>query len=159
MNEQDFPNTYAFLDEEGIFIVESIQIDIQKKGKVASGTLLNSIDYDIKEMKNDLEIVIEYADYGKFVLSGRKAGSRMPLRIKRIPISGGKVKPVGGYKTLQKKNVKSLKQLSKSIAKRGIKPFNFLEDVPPYLKSPQFKNAYCEAMSKDIAYQMKKELK
>jgi len=171
MNENDFPNTYEYLDEEGVFITDIIRDDIQKDRKVASGKLLNSIDYDIIDRNGKLSIIIVYADHGEYVLSGRKPGSRMPpvsaiqrwLKIKHIPIGGGRVRPVGGYKSLMKKNVKTINQLawavSKSIAKYGIRPYNFLKDVQPYFESKVFLDGFEEAMAKDIEFQVKKEIK
>lgn len=83
------------LDEIGQEIIEQMAQIIKNNRASASGNLINSLKYDIVFQDNKFQMVIEYADYGYFVNSGRRPsmiGKFPPLqdiknwmRIKGIP--------------------------------------------------------------------------
>lgn len=170
MSETTFPNTYSYLDMAGTRCVNLTKGYINKSRKKASGGLNASLDYDIIENAGTIKIIFEYADYGKFVLDGRKPKSKRPpisaiekwLLQKKVTVGNSKVAPVGGYKIKGKKGAKNLKRLAfavaTSIGKKGIKPFDFLEYANKYIASDQFKRGYIAAVQKDFELQLQKKL-
>ena len=158
--EKEFKNTFEYLDNVGIMVTDKIMDMIQRDNKVASGRLLNSIDYDIKGDTRGFELVVEYIDYGKFVLSGRKKGGRLPpvkeiekwLRIKMVPIGGGRKR---GFSNIEKMSW----GVAKNIQKKGIKPYNFLKPLDSYIKGRRYKKGFELAMKKDIDIQVSKMTK
>lgn len=67
--------TYSALDRIGKLWVKIMKQKIRKSGKVASGELLESIDYRvIPDGENGFLLEIQFADYFKFVNEGRRKG-------------------------------------------------------------------------------------
>ena len=92
-----------------------IKSALKLNGKYASGRLYNSIIVKVLETDKGIKMSVDYADYGKYILSGRRPGARMPplkviqdwCKLKGIPVSAAF-------------------PIARKIAKFGIKPFNFL---------------------------------
>lgn len=63
---------YDELDRIGIEITNQMKEIVVKNKAVASGKLLNSITHKIIVQNGVFDMVIEYADYGYFVNSGRR---------------------------------------------------------------------------------------
>ena len=87
---------------------------LRLNGKYASGRLVNSVVVKVLETDKGVKMSLEYADYGKYVISGRRPGAKMPpiskiqawTRLKGIPLSAAF-------------------PIARAIAKNGIKPLNF----------------------------------
>lgn len=84
----------ARLLEAGKLITNQMKEIIKSKGAVASGKLINSIDYDVivDDATGLWTLTIEYEDYGYFVDQGRNPGRFPPkdaiqnwMRLKGIP--------------------------------------------------------------------------
>lgn len=178
MNEKEFPLTFEYLDEVGEELVSLVVSQLQNDNKNSSFVLSNSIDYDIIEVGDELKLVIEYANHGKNVLQGRKAGVEKELgsvRTRKTRMTYDNFpnidaiknwisnKRIVGHSVLMKKNIKSLNSLvfliGRSIAKKGIKPYNFLSDVNKYLASDVFLKRYSEIKKQDIENQILSGLK
>jgi hypothetical protein len=91
-------NIYKKLEEIGKKVVQEMRDIIQEgyggRPAVASGNLMRSIDYDVQVQNGVWTLVIEYADYGKFVNNGRSPGKFPPkasieawVKLKGLPIS------------------------------------------------------------------------
>jgi len=65
----------------GLFVVRSLQTELKEQGHDASGSLLTSIENELKTNPDGFEIVVTFNDYGKFVNEGRRDGG------KKVPIS------------------------------------------------------------------------
>jgi hypothetical protein len=91
-------NIYKKLEEVGNQIIDEMKAIITAgyKGRpaIASGNLLKSLSYDVYVDNGVWNLVIEYADYGKYVDKGRNPGRFPPkkdienwARLKGIPQS------------------------------------------------------------------------
>lgn len=89
-------NIYKKLEDIGKKVVEEMRAILQKgymgRPAIASGNLYNSIDYDVQVNGGVWSLVIEYADYGKWVNNGRNPGKFPPkaaiekwVRLKGLP--------------------------------------------------------------------------
>lgn len=89
-------NIYKTLEEIGQKVVEEMRAILTQgyRGRpaIASRNLYNSIDYDIQVNEGVWTLVIEYADYGKWVNNGRNPGKMPPkqaienwVRLKGLP--------------------------------------------------------------------------
>jgi len=103
------------LNKYGVEITSDIQNILQNNNAIASGDLYRSIDYKIVQKKGEYKLVISYADYGEFVLKGRRPGAKPP------PFA-----PI--MKWCQFKGIpkEAAYPIAKSIGKKGIKPLNFI---------------------------------
>lgn len=87
---------------------------LQSGGKVATGTLIESIKVVQSTSSDQISINLTMTDYGRNVISGRRAGAKMP--------------PVSSIREWL--SVKGIPQtaafsIAKSISVKGIKPFDF----------------------------------
>jgi hypothetical protein len=103
------------LNNYGIDITREIKDLLEKSNIKASGDLIKSINYSIKKDNNGYKLLIEYNDYGDFIISGRKPNSTPP------PIS-----PIKKWAKLKGIPETAAYPIAKSIGKKGIKPFNFI---------------------------------
>lgn len=80
----ELDNIYKKLEEIGSKVVAEMRGILQKgyngRPAIASGNLYNSIDYEIQVNEGVWTLVIEYADYGKWVNNGRSPGRFPPKR-------------------------------------------------------------------------------
>lgn len=60
------------LNEFGKRVVIQSKAELKKKGKNASKSLSNSLDYDLKVSKNSFQLSFNMEDYGKFIDRGVK---------------------------------------------------------------------------------------
>ena len=170
MNIEDkYKNTFEVLDEFGEQILQEIEELLIKKNKVVSEQLIKSLDYDISDDNEVLGLVIEYIDYGKYVLSGRRKGGKMPpvenirtwLKQKKIPFEKGKVRNINYGNLKMKSKKRELNNLAwavaKSIKKKGVKPFNFLKPYENIVSSTEYKNRIKTALIEDAFRMLKKE--
>lgn len=105
------------LNEFGRDYVKILVRELKRLRKQASGRLINSIDYKIREDAREILIVIESEDYLKWVDEGRKRGTYPPIRplIEWVNIKGLPIRAAYG--------------IQKNIFKFGIKPTNVIQRV------------------------------
>jgi hypothetical protein len=121
MADLQFRNLKNQLDALGREYVAELTQQLISADKVASGQLINSLDYEVLETVNGLVLKIIADDYLKFVDEGRRPGKRPPQR--------------AILKWIENRNIKIKKQtpaqtafiISRSIGKKGIKPTNVLK--------------------------------
>ena len=121
MADLQFRNLKNQLDALGREYVAELTQQLISADKVASGQLINSLDYEVLETVNGLVLKIIADDYLKFVDEGRRPGKRPPQR--------------AILKWIESRNIKIKKQtpaqtafiISRSIGKKGIKPTNVLK--------------------------------
>lgn len=136
------------INKYGINVVADLTTQLVKNNSVASGKLVNSIEFKLNEAVADavLSLEINAADYWKYVESGRKAG-KMPnleavltwVKLKGLPSSAA-------Y------------PIAKKIEKYGIKAKPFLKDIIK-AQSPtiqNFKKTIEESFQKDIEKELVK---
>lgn len=126
-----------FADE----LVLKAKENLQKKDKVVSGTLYDSIrSTDIKISKNSLELGITMADYGGYIdkgVSGTEVKRDTPYTYKNLKppasaldswiVQRGIAPRNDKGQFLNRKSVQFA--IAKSIFKKGIEPSNFLKEA------------------------------
>lgn len=168
INEADYKNTYRFLDEQGLELISLIKKELTDANKNASFKLINSLNYDIETKGDVFSLVVEYADTGKFLLSGRKPGSKYPPKIaimkwlkqKRLVLRDDRKVNIKGEAYSKEEQLNSLAFLiQRKIARFGIKPFNFLKPYDTLKKSKEFALELEKNIAKDLEYIFIKEIK
>jgi hypothetical protein len=95
--------------------VDILTAELKSAGKVASGKLLQSLDYRIVREANIIQIIIQANDYLTYVDAGRKPGSFPPL------------KAIQSWTKLKGIPQSAAFPIARSIFKFGIKPTNVIE--------------------------------
>lgn len=121
MADLQFRNLKNQLEALGREYVAELTSQLIHADKVATGNLINSLDYEVLETVNGLLLKIIADDYLKYVDQGRRPGKRPPQK--------------AILKWVQNKGIKIKKQtpsqtafvLARSIGKKGIKPTNVLK--------------------------------
>jgi hypothetical protein len=127
------------LNKFGVEITSDIQNILQNNNAIASGDLYRSIDYKIVQKKGEYKLVISYADYGEFVLKGRRPGAKPP------PFAS--IMKWCQFKGIPKE---AAYPIAKSIGKKGIKPLNFI--FPFFSKQNQIERF----LEQDVALEIEK---
>ena len=125
-------------------VVTNAKSILLRNKKVASGDLYNSVRYTVNSQG---KIIFLFAEEGKYVQSGRRKGARFPP-----PASITKWIKEKGINGLTKNGepigIKSLTYLiSRSIAKKGIKPLPFMDMAKKQAKQ-QLKTELKKAVTK-----------
>lgn len=87
----DLPHVQAVMEEMAIAIRNEYQDNLIRNDRIASGDLLNNIEYEVTRGDFTYTIYVKMKDYWYYVENGRKAGKRPP--IKNI-LDWIKIKPV-----------------------------------------------------------------
>lgn len=169
-------NIYKRLEEIGNTIIDEMKAIITKgyngRPAVASGNLLNSLAYDVYVENGVWNLVIEYADYGKYVDKGRNPGRFPPkkdienwVRLKGLPQSA--VYPImvkiarGGFYS-KKMGTLRMGGMSRS-AYTPVKGLNFTSPLEKNLDLRKLTEAFGEAIVANIKEELndfiKNELK
>lgn len=121
MADLQFRNLKGQLDALGREYVAELTQQLISADKVASGQLINSLDYEVLETVNGLVLKIIADDYLKFVDEGRRPGKRPPQKaiLKWVEQRGIKIKKQTSSQTAF--------VIARSIGKKGIKPTNVLK--------------------------------
>jgi hypothetical protein len=125
-----FKNTDKFLRTYGNQVEQEIETRLTKAGKYASGKLLESVRYEVKDVAKGLAISFYMADYGKFVdkgVEGAESG-KAGKGGSSIYKFGNKMPPEKSIKSwLKIKGIpeKASYPIRRSIWKFGITPTNF----------------------------------
>lgn len=117
----EFRNLKAQLEALGREYVAELARQLVSDDKVATGNLINSLDYEVLQVANGLILQILADDYLTFVDKGRKPGKRPPQKAiqKWVENRGIKIK---GQSSKQTGFL-----IARSIGKKGIKPTNVIK--------------------------------
>jgi len=167
-------NIYKKLEEIGEEITNQMKAIIQSSGGrgIASGNLMKSITYDVYVEGGVWNLVIEYADYGKFVDRGRNPGRFPPKKdierwvaLKGLPNSA--VWPImvkiarGGFYS-KKMGVLRLGAKSRSVY-TPVKGLHFTSPLETNLDlrklSEELGVAFRDAIQSEVEEFIKKEMK
>ena len=151
-------NLKRYLDKLVRQLYKEITDILYKNKKMATGNLINSIKaYYVERKINDKEykvlLDVDYASYGKYVLSGRKAGKFPPVdAIKKwLMIKFPQLR--------QGKNQNKLNQVAflvgRKIKEKVIRPINFLKPIENILNNKSF----IEELNLSIFYDVDEEIK
>ena len=78
MEDNQFTNLLAVLDEYGNAFRNLYQDKLIGADKVATGDLLNSVEYRVSVDGTAYEVVLSLAEYWKYIENGRPQGAKMP---------------------------------------------------------------------------------
>jgi hypothetical protein len=117
----EFRNLKKQLEALGREYVAELTRQLVNDDKVATGNLINSLDYEVLQVANGLILQILADDYLTFVDKGRKPGKRPPQKAiqKWVENRGIKIK---GQSSKQTGFL-----IARSIGKKGIKPTNVIK--------------------------------
>lgn len=76
----DLPHVQAVMEEMAIAIRNEYQDNLIRNDRIASGDLLNNIEYEITRGDFTYTIYVKMKDYWYYVENGRKAGKRPPIQ-------------------------------------------------------------------------------
>ena len=105
----------SLFKEYGEDFIKILTRELVKAGKRNSGNLINSLDYKIKPLGQEILIEIEALDYLTYIDEGRKKGSFPPISA---------IKKWARIKGLDENLAYPI---SKNIYKYGIKPTNVID--------------------------------
>ena len=75
----DLPHVQAVMEEMAIAIRNEYQDNLIRNDRIASGDLLNNIEYEVTRGDFTYTIYVKMKDYWYFVENGRKAGKMPPI--------------------------------------------------------------------------------
>lgn len=76
----DLPHVQAVMEEMAIAIRNEYQDNLIRNDRIASGDLLNNIEYEVTRGDFTYTIYVKMKDYWYFVENGRKAGKWPPIQ-------------------------------------------------------------------------------
>ena len=76
----DLPHVQAVMEEMAIAIRNEYQDNLIRNDRIASGDLLNNIEYEITRGDYTYTIYVKMKDYWYYVENGRKAGKWPPIQ-------------------------------------------------------------------------------
>lgn len=76
----DLPHVQAVMEEMAIAIRNEYQDNLIRNDRIASGDLLNNIEYEITRGDFTYTIYVKMRDYWYYVENGRKAGKMPPIQ-------------------------------------------------------------------------------
>jgi len=144
----EYPELKQQLDEIGNFIVEVFRAEIKANNKVASGNLLESIEYKVEFSEVAIKVQIFGANYFKYIVQGRKAGypSGGDGSFLRNLIDWVRVR---GLETDDKAVVSAAYAIRESIFQKGIPPVDLLEFAEQEIDKYVTQNLL-DAINKDV---------
>ena len=122
------PATYNAELEWASQVVLLAKANLIRGRKIAAGTLYNSVSYEVNRSTGEIDFF--YADEGKFVESGRKPNSKFPPP--QAIAKWAKIKGLPQFRDKKGRYISNDSRtflLSRSIAKKGIRPFPFFTDA------------------------------
>lgn len=115
MSDIQTTNLVKQVRELGSDIVDTIKKILQSENKVATGNLIQSLDYKVIEVIGKVFLEITAADYFPFVDKGRRPGKMPPIK---------PIKSWMAAKGIVSKNKSLPFLIARSIGEKGIKPTN-----------------------------------
>lgn len=141
-------NTYKVLQEYAVRLRNTYQDKLIKDGKIASGELLNSVEYIIDRDGNSISVSLQLAEYWKWVENGRGPGKFPPID---AIMSWIRIKPI--IPDERSGRLPTEKQLAyligRKIAEEGIEAGNQLSDTQKELQEEWMRKIE-EAITKDV---------
>ncbi len=159
MADTMFPNLLATLEEYGKAFRALYQDKVITADKIATGDLLNSVEYRVVEEGTTYEVRLNLASYWKYIENGRPQGAKMPPPDKILDwIMAKPVLP----RPDDNGRVPTPKQLSWAIAK-GIKKRTDAGPIPgtPIMAetaaelNAKYRPLIAQAFQKDTVYLLK----
>jgi hypothetical protein len=124
----EFENLKKELELFGDEYIKELTIQLIQLDKVATGSLLRSLDYEIIEkVEGQFEVIIKSLDYLKFVDEGRRPGKQPPLKpiLSWVKTRNIRFKNKNGQGFL--KNEQTAFIIRRSIGQKGIKKTDVLK--------------------------------
>ena len=148
--KQEFEHLKAVLELYAIEVKEKYKDNLSSENALASGDLINSVNYILDFKDNTFEVSLSLLEYWKYVEYGRRPGKFPPPSAIRKWIE---VKPVVP-RPLKNGKLPTLNQLtyliSRSIAEKGIRPKNILEKTLEEINK-EYEDKISEALSLDLS--------
>ena len=142
-----FDKLLELYTQYGEDITDDMRAILLSKDKVATGNLLRSIGYSVKETSPGVvELLFFMDEYGIFVDEGRKPGKQPPI---------SKIKEWCAIKGLPQK---AAFPIARNIGKFGIKPTHFFQ-VPVSKRMKELGKEIEKLSVKQITEEIKKEFK
>jgi len=141
------PETYNAELEWANQVVLLAKANLVRGKKIATGTLYNSVTFEVNRSTGEIEFF--YADEGKFVESGRKPGRFPPPQ---AIAKWAKIKGIPQFRDKKGRYISNDSRtflLSRSIAKKGIRPFPFFTDALDQATQQLYNNLE-DALVKDL---------
>jgi len=127
------------LKEFGKDYVKILTIFLKKNRKVASGALINSINFKLQEKAKEILIILESNDYLEWVDKGRNPGKYPPLRA------------ISDWARLKGISQNAVFPIARKIFKFGIEPTNVIADTIKEIEtSPTFQKKYEDTLLKNV---------
>ena len=127
------------LKEFGKDYVKILTIFLKKNRKVASGALINSINFKLQEKAKEILIILESNDYLEWVDKGRRPGKYPPLRA------------ISDWARLKGISQNAVFPIARKIFKFGIEPTNVIADTIKEIEtSPTFQKKYEDTLLKNV---------
>ena len=123
-----FENLKKELESFGDEYIKELTIQLIQLDKVATGSLLRSLDFEIIEkVEGQFEVIIKALDYLKFVDEGRRPGKQPPLKpiLSWVKTRNIRFKNKNGQGFL--KNEQTAFIIRRSIGQKGIKKTDVLK--------------------------------
>lgn len=133
------------INKYGKEVIAEMVTRLKTQNKFASGRLINSLNYEVKEVVGQLTIRFSMIDYGVFVDKGRKPGKQPPIQA------------IKDWVKLKGIPQKAAYPIAKSIGKFGIAPTNFWS-ISTRRRQSSFEKQLALAYSKVIAKQITNEI-
>jgi len=119
------------MKEFGKDYVKILYRELRREGKDATGALLNSLAFEIKEDAQQIQFFIKANDYLKWVDKGRRPGKYPPI------------KAISKWAQVKGISQEAVFPIARSIYKFGIKPTNVIQRVvKEFETSPTLKKKY-----------------
>jgi hypothetical protein len=141
------PATYNAELEWAQQVVLLAKANLIRGKKIAAGTLYNSVEYEVDRSTGEIQFY--YAEEGKFVESGRRPGRFPPPQ---AIANWAKIKGIPRFRDKKGRYISNDSRtflLSRSIAKKGIRPFPFFTDALEQA-TQQLYNTLEDALVQDI---------
>lgn len=105
------------MKEFGKDYVKILYRELRREGKDATGALINSLAFEIREEATKIQFLIKANDYLKYVDKGRKPGKYPPI------------KAIAQWARVKGISQDAVFPIARSIYKFGIKPTNVIQRV------------------------------
>lgn len=152
MAEKKFDNIRKTVQTFGIKLVAKLAAQLRSSDSIASGKLINSLNYKLVDLLKDLNFNLQVSSESHFINvdKGRGANKKQPppsVLQKWVKQKGLATKP---------NEIKSLAYvIGAKTGKFGIKPKNTLKESLSKISTQALKNQLKEATAKDIEEQIK----
>lgn len=136
------------MKEFGRDYVKILWRELRREGKDATGALLNSLAFEVREEAQQIKFFILANDYLKYVDKGRKPGKYPPIKAiaKWVEVKG--ISPEAVF------------PIARSIFKFGIKPTNVIQRVvKEFQTSPTLQKKYEDEVVNQLINMINKNYK